>query len=102
MVVDDILDHAKTRLVAGINKLHVAQRPSIPLVYGVPKHAVVAPVVWAVESVDWHQFHEVDPELHQVVEPVDRCDQRAFGSEGADMQLVDDAARKLLAGPLLI
>ena len=58
--------------------------------------------MWAVEGVDWHQFHEVDPELHQVVESVDCCDQRAFGSEGADMQLVDYAAGKLLAGPLLI
>ena len=102
MVVDDVLDHAKTRLVAGIDKLHVTQRASIPLVYGVPEHTVVAPVVWAVEGVDRHQFDEVDPELHQVVEPVDCCDQCAFGSEGADMQLVDDAARKLLAGPLLI
>src|SRR5207342_3915335 len=102
MVVDDVLDHSQTGSVTGINELHVAERASISLVYGVPMHAVVAPVVRTVESVYRHQLDEVDPELHEVVEPVDRRRQRALGGECTDVQLVDDAAGKLLAGPLLV
>src|SRR5215211_2154461 len=102
MVVDDILNDRQTGLVAGVDELHVAERTSVPLMNGVPEHAVVAPVVRAVEGIDGHQLNEVDPELDEMVEPIDRSCQSPFGGEGTDMQLVDDAACELPAGPLLV
>src|SRR5215203_4198711 len=102
MVVHDVLDDSKACLMARIDELHVAERASITLVDGVPKHAVVTPIVQTVKCVHRHQLDEVNPELHEVVEPVNRFHQRAFGRESADVQLVNDASSKLASGPLLV
>jgi hypothetical protein len=69
---------------------------------GIPQHTVVAPVVQTVEGIDRHQLDEVDPELHQMVDPVNRRRQCAFRRERADMQFVDDTAGELTARPFLV
>ena len=56
-----------------------------------------------VERVDWHQFDEVDAEVHQVVEFVDRGVERACRGERSGVQFrsppLDRAAAPLLIGP---
>ena len=62
VVVDDVLDHAEPLLVAGVDEALVGRRAAVLLLHGVPEHAVVAPVVRAVERVDRQQLDEVDAE----------------------------------------
>ena len=40
------------------------------------------------------QLDDVDAEVDEVVEPLDRRVERALGGERADVQLVDDARRR--------
>jgi hypothetical protein len=99
VVVDDVLDHREAALVAGVDEPLVGGRPAVGLLDGVPEDAVVAPVVRAVERVDRQQLDELDAQLDEVVQPLDRRIQRALGRERADVQLVDDAAGQHPAGP---
>jgi hypothetical protein len=56
----------------------------------------------AVEPVDRQQFHEVDLQLNEVIELLDGGIECALRGEGADVQLVNDAAGELTAGPASI
>ncbi|CAB4934707.1 unannotated protein [freshwater metagenome] len=99
VVVDDVLDHRETALVAGVDEPLVAGRPAVPLVDGVPGDAVVAPVVRAVEPVHRQQLDEADAEGHQVVQPGDGRVEGAGLGERAHVQLVDHAAGQRPPGP---
>ena len=63
VVVDDVLHHGEAAGVAGVDEALVGVGAAVALVDRVPEHAVVAPVVVAVERVDREQFDEVDAEL---------------------------------------
>ena len=102
VVVDDVLDDAEAGLVAAVHEPLVAGRAAVRLVDRVPQHAVVAPVVHAAHRVDRHQLDEVDAERAQVVEAPERRVERAFGSEGADVELVDHRAAQLPTRPALV
>ena len=91
VVVDNVLDHAKTAPVTGGHEAAIRSRTAVALLHGEPGDAVVAPVVCAVEGVDGQGFDEVDAELDEMVETLDGAVQRAVGSEGPDVQLVDHA-----------
>ncbi|GAP56196.1 hypothetical protein AHiyo6_27610 [Arthrobacter sp. Hiyo6] len=54
----------------------------------------------AVETVDRQELHEVDAELHQVVQLPGGGLQRSLRGEGAQVELVDDRPLQLPALPL--
>ena len=93
MVVDRVDDHAETAGVAGVDEPFQPVRPAVRLVRGEPADAVVPPVVLAVERVHRQQFDQVDAEIDEVVEALDRGVERAGRRERADVQFVDDGAR---------
>ena len=99
VVVDDVLDDRETARMAGIDEPLIRRRPPVGLIDGVPEHAVVAPIVRAVEAVDGQHLDEIDAQGDQVVEFVDRAVEGAVGGECADVQLVDHAAGELPSGP---
>ena len=72
MVVDHVLDHRDAARVAGIDEALVCGRTAVRLVHGVPEHPVVAPVPHPVEVVHRQQLDEVDAEVDQVIESLDR------------------------------
>ena len=94
VVVDDVLDHAEARRRGSVDEALVGRRAAVGLVDGEPEHAVVAPVVGAVERVDRHQLDEVDAEgRRRWSSLVDRRVEGALGGEGADVQLVERPSR---------
>ena len=72
VVVHHVLDHPEALRVAGVDEAAVGVGAAVLLVHGEPADAVVAPVVGAVEGVDRQQLDEVDAEVDEVVEPLDR------------------------------
>ncbi len=84
--------------MAGVDEPDQPVGTAVRLVHRVPEHAVVAPAMCAAECVDRHQLDEVDAEIDQIVQLVDRRVERAVRRERADVQLVDDRA---LDGPAL-
>ncbi len=94
-----VLHDAETPGVAGVDEPLVGVRAAVLLVHGEPGDAVVAPVVGAVEGVDRHHLDEVDAEVDEVVEPLDRGVEGAVGGERADVQLVDHRPGELAPGP---
>ena len=73
---------------AAIRRLS-AFRPAVGGVRRVRQHAVVAPAAAPGEVGDRHQLERGDAQPGQVVEPRFDPGERAFGREGADVQLVD-------------
>jgi hypothetical protein len=100
VVVDDVLDDADAAAVAGVHERLVRLRASVLLVHGVPEHAVVAPVVAAVEAVHGQQFDEVDAEGREVIQAFRGGGEGALSGEGADVQFVDDTAGERPAPPV--
>ena len=94
-----VLDDAESPHVAGIDEALVSGRAAVALMHGVPEHAVVAPVVRAVERVHRQQLDEPDAELDEMIESLDRGVEGARGRERADVQFVDDRARELASRP---
>ena len=99
MVVHDILDDAQAALVAGVDEPLVGGGAAIALMDRVPEHAVIAPVVGPVESVDRQDFDEVDSEPDEVIEPCDGRIEGALWGVRADVQFVDRGACELTTGP---
>jgi hypothetical protein len=99
VVVDHILDYPETVSMARVDEPLVGGRPAIYLGDGIPQHPVVAPVVGSIEAVHRQELNEVDSDRHEVVEALDGGVERAVRCERAEVQLVDDAARELTAGP---
>ena len=102
VVVHDVLDDPEPATVAGIDEALVRRRPAVAFVHRVPEHAVVAPVVGAVEGVHRQQLHEPDAEIDEVIEARDRGVEGAIGCERADMQLVDDRSGQLATRPVRV
>ena len=99
VVVHHVLHDAQPAGVAGVDEAAVGVRAAVGLGDREPRDAVVAPVVGAVEGVDRHHLDEVDAEVDEVVEPLDRGVEGAAGGEGADVQLVDHRPGELAPGP---
>ena len=72
MVEHRVDQHAQTAAVAGVDEPHQAVGAAVRFVHRVPEHAVVTPAVRAAERVDRHQLDEVDAEIDQVVQLLDR------------------------------
>ena len=102
VVVDDVLDDAEPGRVAAVDEPLVAVGAAVRLVHGRPQHAVVAPVVGAVDGVDRHHLDEVDADRAQVVQAPERRVEGALRGEGADVELVDHRARQLATGPAVV
>ena len=100
-VVEHRVDqHTQAAGVAGVDQSHQSVRAAVGFVHRVPQHPVVAPAVGSVERVDRHEFDEVDPEVHQVVQSFDGRVEGALGGEGADVQFVDHRALDRASRPL--
>ena len=57
MVVNHVEHDGQASAVTGINEPFETIGSAIRLVHGIPKHAVIAPVPFAVEIVDWQYLH---------------------------------------------
>ena len=102
-VIEHRIDqHAEAAPVAGVDEPHQPVGPAVRFVHRVPEHAVVTPAVRAAERVDRHQLDEVDAEIDQVVQLLDRRVERAARRERADVQLVDDPALDRAACPVVV
>ena len=88
--------------MGGVDEAAVGLGAAVVFLHGVPEHTVVAPVVGAVEAVDGQQLDVRDAEADEVGQLRDRGVERALGSEGADVQFVDEAARERPARPVLV
>ncbi len=99
-VVEHRVDqHAEAAGVAGVDEADQCVGSAVGFVHRVPEHAVVAPAVGSAERVDRHQLDEVDTEVDQVVELLDRRVEGSCGGEGSGVQFVDHAALDGAAGP---
>ena len=99
MVVDHVLDHGQTALVARLNEALVGLGAAILLLHRVPEDAVVSPVVGAVERVHRKHFDGVDAEFDQVVEAGDGRVEGALRRELADVEFVDQGAGQVASLP---
>ncbi len=79
MVVDDVECHRQSARVGGVDETLQGIGATVGFVHRVPEHAVVAPSVGAVERVERHEFDELDTEVHEFVETVDRRVECASG-----------------------
>lgn len=79
VVVDDIERDTEAAGVRGVDEALQRRRTSVGVVDGVEGDAVVAPAALARESGDRHQLDDVDAELGEVVEALDRRVERALG-----------------------
>ncbi len=102
VVVDDVEHDAEASGVAGVDEPGQAVRSAVGLVHGPESDAVVAPAVAAGEGRDRHQLDDVDPQLGEVVEVVDRGVEGPLGRERADVQLVDHRTGQRDAAPGLV
>jgi hypothetical protein len=102
VVVDDVEQHAHAAGVAGVDEPLEGVGAAVVLGDGVPADAVVPPVARPVDGVDRQHFDQVDAQVGEVVEALDRGVERAGRGERADVQLVEDAAGQLAAGPGLV
>ena len=75
-----------------------AVRAAVGRVHGVPLHAVVAPVPHTVDGVDGQHLDMRDPESHEVVETIDRCNERGAWGEGAQNGKAAGRGRGVKAG----
>ena len=71
-------------------------RSAVGRIGGVGQHAVIAPAARARKVRDRHEFNDRDPKRGEIVEPPLNPGKAAFGSEGADVQLIDD---RFMPGP---
>src|SRR4029453_4445911 len=99
MVVDDVEDDGKPEAVSAIDETPQIVRRSVATRRRKERHAVVAPVPAAREIRDGHQLDGGDTEACQRFESVGGTSKRAFRSESADVQLVDDQPIGRNAGP---
>jgi hypothetical protein len=102
VVVHHVQQHREAAPVAGVDEPLERVRPAVVLGHREPQHAVVAPVARRVERVDRHHLDEVDAELDEVPEPLDRGVERAARGERADVQLVDHPAGQRASGPVAV
>ena len=82
-------------------RLEVVRRP-IGRIGREHQHSVVAPAVAAREVGHRHQFDRRDPQLHEIIEALDRGRERPGGCERADMKLVDDGLMPRPAAPVRV
>ena len=71
----------------GVDEALVRLGAAVLLVHDPPEHAVIAPVVGAVERVHRQHLHKVDAELDKMVEARGGSVEGALGSECAEVQL---------------
>ena len=90
VVVNDVEDRRDAAGMAGIDKAMECLRSTVCAVRREEVDAVVSPASPAWELRDRHELDRIETQVHEVIEPRDRGVERAFRSEGADVELVDD------------
>ena len=88
--------------MARVDEPHQCIGPAVRFVHRVPQHPVVAPAVCSAEGVHRHHFDEVDAEIHQIVQLLDRRIESRTCSERADVQFVDHPALDRGARPVVV
>ena len=99
VVVDHVQAHPEPVGVGGVHQAGQRLRAAVGLVDGPQVHPVVAPASSAGEARQGHELDHVHPQLGQVGQALDDAVERAGGSEGAHVELVDDASHQLPARP---
>ncbi len=87
--------------MAGVDKLLEPMRSAIAVLNRIGKNAVVSPAVATREGRHRQDLHELDPEIDEMVEPLDRGLERARRCERADVQLVDEPSEQLSTAPVI-
>ena len=99
MVVHHVDHHPDAAGVAGIDQPLEAIGSAVAVVGGEQVDTVVAPPPISPELGDGQQLDGVDAERDQVIQPGHHGVERALGSEGADVQLVQDGRGEIDAPP---
>lgn len=99
VVVDDVEKQRQPLRMAGIHQTAEPLGPSVRLVRGEQRGAVVAPVAIAREGHHRHQLERGDAEVSQVGELRGDAGEGSFGREGPDVQLVEDELAERQAAP---
>jgi hypothetical protein len=86
--------------VTGVDEALEGVRSAIGLVHRAPGDTVVTPTRRAVEGVDRQHLHERDPQLDEMVEPLESGVERPLFREGADVQLIDHTASERPPSPV--
>ena len=102
VVVHDVEDDGDAEPMSGIDEGAQIVGPAVVSRRRVEADAVVAPVAGAGELRDRHQLDGRDAEIVQLAEPLPRGRERAFPSEGADVQLVERELAWRSCGPPLM
>jgi hypothetical protein len=100
VVVDHVEADAQVAGVSGVDESLQGGGAAVGVVDGVEIDAVVTPATVPGEGRHRHQLDDVDAELGEVVEPLDRGVEGALGGEGADVELVDEGTVHLDARPV--
>lgn len=100
VVVDHVQQDRETETVRRVHEALQPLRPAVRFVHRPERHALVPPPVGAGERADRHQRHMGDAEPGQVPEPGRRRVEGALLGVRADVQLVQDGARKPPARPV--
>ena len=102
VVVDDVEQDHETASVRRGDQALEPLRPAVGCIGCERQHAVIAPAAAPGKIGDRHQLERGDPQLRQIVEPRFDPGERAFGREGADVQLVDRGFLPRAAAPAAV
>src|SRR5271157_894519 len=99
VVIDHVEQHGEAAEMGGIDESLEPVGTAVELPHREEVDAVVAPAMVAGELGNRHQLDVGDAEVDEVVQPIDGGLERALGSEGSNVQLVDDAGGKRRSMP---
>ncbi len=99
MVVDDVEEYGEAEPVRGVHEMTQVVRRAVAARRREQGHAVVAPVARPGKIGDRHQLNRGCPKLGDRAEPSRDARERPFGTERADVQLVEDDVGQLTTGP---
>ena len=102
VIVDDVERHREPGRVRGVDQALEGVGASVAVLRREELHAIVAPVPRAGKLRDGHQLDDGDSEIAKLREPRDDRVEGSFGSEGPDVELVDDEVGHLESRPLAV
>jgi hypothetical protein len=94
VVVDDIQEDGEAFRVSCVYKALEGVRTAVRLVHCEKRRTVIAPAEFSRERRHGHQFEVSSAQINEEIELFDGGVECAAGSEGPDVQLVDDGGRQ--------
>lgn len=102
VVVNDIENHGETAIVGRIDKTAKRGGTSVVGLHGVEADTVVSPISSAGGGIERHEFDSGDAQVAQVIKTHEGRVERAFGSEGSDMEFVEDVVLQSDPAPEIV